>query len=229
MDDWNETYDALIRYCRYLSKEDGYDLAHDAFLKAATSSKREVNKTYMKKAARSVWVDQWRKTPGEITNISNEKITDQRDDHTLILVTEWLVQHLTNKQLVVFVLRFGFCLKIKEIADHLNVPESTIKALLQRARAHTGTFLEQDEHGIHVPVGTKRAKRAQQLAYMIRTGQLQALSSIFDYEDRGELLSVFFMCALLHVEIAKHSNVHIRLFQEAVVRVYLIQRLLRLP
>lgn len=106
------------------------------------------------------------------------------------MIAETLVDTLTKKQQVVYLLKEGLCYRDQEIAELLACNVTTVKALLRRARA--AIHHERDRHGIPVPVGMNKAKRIQYLTMMIQNEDVRNIKQLFHEEDPSLSLAVFF-------------------------------------
>lgn len=130
-------YDKLLRYCLFLTRDgwDGKDLAQESVARAFERyGARGITPALLKKIAYHVWMDQKRmekKTPlieGENDNVVEKEETV---DETLV---QLLLEKLTVKQMVTFILKEAFHYKIAEIAELLQMKETGVKALLKRSR-----------------------------------------------------------------------------------------------
>lgn len=138
-DDLNEIVPKLTKYCEFLTKNkwDSEDIVQETLLKTLLhyDDHKRWNASLVKKIAYHLWIDHIRKKekesllsefeiPVETKSVSEEEM-------------DWLkplFQMLTPKQLVAFVLKEAFQYKITEIADLLDMSDTGVKALLNRAR-----------------------------------------------------------------------------------------------
>ncbi|WP_210366993.1 sigma-70 family RNA polymerase sigma factor [Bacillus sp. REN3] len=129
-------YDKLQQYCRFLTQDswDGDDLAQEAILKAIKHYEpKEINPQLLKKIAYHQWIDTVRKRKREEPNHpidGNEMFSCCSKIDTV----ELLMERLTPKQAVVFLLKEGFNYQSREIAGLLGMAETAVKAILYRAR-----------------------------------------------------------------------------------------------
>jgi len=129
-------YDKLQQYCRFLTQDswDGDDLAQEAILKAIKHYEpKEINPPLLKKIAYHQWIDTVRKRKREEPNHpidGNEMFSCCSKIDTV----ELLMERLTPKQAVVFLLKEGFNYQSREIAGLLGMAETAVKAILYRAR-----------------------------------------------------------------------------------------------
>ncbi|QFT89056.1 ECF RNA polymerase sigma factor SigH [Bacillus sp. THAF10] len=130
------TYQQLLRYCQYLTKNewDGNDLAQETITKAMQAYKNPVvlHRTLLQKVAYHQWIDIVRKRQREV-------ITDKMEekDYTSLeqsVATDILLEHFTPKQAVVFFLKEAFRFQTSEIAEVLHTTEGSVKSTLHRAR-----------------------------------------------------------------------------------------------
>lgn len=129
----------LYSYCVFLTKDKwlGEDLAHDAVVKAFhTYSESKLTSALLKKIAYHSWIDHMRKNEKEslVTGEGLSCVTPERNECDEDLALK-LVGALTSKQLLTFVLKEAFQYKISEIAQVLEMSETGVKALLNRARS----------------------------------------------------------------------------------------------
>ncbi|MFD2443858.1 sigma-70 family RNA polymerase sigma factor [Bacillus sp. CGMCC 1.16607] len=135
-----ELYPGLKRYCRFLSKNkwDGEDLAQEAILKATQVYEPSVIcSALLNKIAYHQWIDMIRKREQEVVGIGFEVPEDhskKKSNHVLDTVMH-LIDQLTPKQAVIFLLKEAFRYQAKEIAKLLNTTEMAVKSSLHRAKA----------------------------------------------------------------------------------------------
>lgn len=135
----HDLYPILRRYCQFISQNswDGEDLVQESLIKAWKQYRHQptISRALMNKIARNVWIDTVRKRGKE----SLEAITDDGYDESLQIekrfeAVQQLMNKLTPKQTVIFVLKEGFQFQLSEIAELLNTNETAIKAAIYRAR-----------------------------------------------------------------------------------------------
>jgi RNA polymerase sigma factor (sigma-70 family) len=135
-------YQALQRYARFLAQNswDGDDLAQEAFLRAASSYEPErVNQALLKKIAYNCWVDVTRKRKKEQLEEAPEPSRNERNPSDSSEAVGKLMECLTLKQAVIFVLKEGFRYTSKEIAGLMETSEFAVKSALSRARRQLQT------------------------------------------------------------------------------------------
>lgn len=154
-----ELYPGLKRYCRFLAQNswDGDDLAQEVASKAFDFYKvGEISAALLNKIAYHQWIDTLRKRKYEMVGIDGEiSLHDEKSRQDTILDTvKILIERLTPKQSVIFVLKEGFCYQAKEIAEILGTNETAVKSSLHRAKkrlekSHTfhtvDSFWQEDE------------------------------------------------------------------------------------
>ncbi len=141
----------LYAYCTFLTKDKwlGEDLAHDAVVKAFKTYGGEITPALLKKIAYHGWIDHMRKAEKE-TLVSDEGFEGQATEKSDVdpEILEKLLT-LTAKQLVTFVLKEAFQYKISEIAELLEMSETGVKALLNRARSRVQKVADADEQNAY--------------------------------------------------------------------------------
>ncbi|MCA0987170.1 sigma factor-like helix-turn-helix DNA-binding protein [Guptibacillus algicola] len=139
----------LYSYCMFLTKDRwlGEDLAHDAVVKAYKNyEESKLTSALLKKIAYHSWIDHVRRNEKEslvtgegISSLTRDEIECDED------LVEKLVGALTSKQLMTFVLKEAFQYKISEIAQMLEMSETGVKALLNRARSRVRSMSTSSE------------------------------------------------------------------------------------
>lgn len=130
----------LYRYCYFLTKNkwDGEDLAQESICKALSHYPNRLNwsSSLLNKMAYHLWIDKVRKQGRETIGPVLELMTEGSQGEGVHIDTiEMLSRKMTPKQLITFVLKEAFQYKIAEIAELLNMTETSVKALLNRSRA----------------------------------------------------------------------------------------------
>lgn len=135
-----EHYDTLQKYCRYLSKNkwDYEDLVQEAVTKAYATYRDQamISKSLLKKIAYNQYIDWARKSRYELVDASiveEKESAEMNLSHTLEAL-ELLLNHVTLKQAVIFVLKDVFLFQSKEIALLLATNETAVKASLHRTK-----------------------------------------------------------------------------------------------
>lgn len=148
-----QMYPGLQQYCRFLSRNswDGDDLAQEAIIKAAHSyHQSEISSALLNKIAYHHWIDTLRKRKHEVVGIlHNESVSNEKSQPDgLIDTVKLLMNHLTPKQAVIFMLKEAFRYQSKEIADLLDTTEMAVKSSLHRAKKR----LDKKEtlHSVHI-------------------------------------------------------------------------------
>jgi RNA polymerase sigma factor (sigma-70 family) len=132
-------YPGLQRYCRFLSRNtwDGDDLAQEAIIKASQYyHQSEINSALLNKIAYHQWIDTLRKREHEVVGIPNKFLENEGkcSPDGLLDTVELLMNHLTPKQAVIFMLKEAFRYQSKEIANLLGTTEMAVKSTLHRAK-----------------------------------------------------------------------------------------------
>lgn len=145
-------YLGLQRYCRFLSRNswDGDDLAQETIMKATKYyHQSEISSALLNKIAYHHWIDTLRKREHEVIGIPNKCLEngEKSNPDGLIDMVELLMNHLTPKQAVVFMLKEAFRYQSKEIADLLETSEMAVKSTLHRAKNRLTK--KENLHSIH--------------------------------------------------------------------------------
>jgi RNA polymerase sigma factor (sigma-70 family) len=132
-------YPGLLRYCQFLSKNnwDGDDLAQEAMIKASQAYRpSQISSALLNKIAYNQWIDTLRKREHEVVGVVQEHLDNQfqtPSDKAMDTVM-LLVNRLTPKQAVIFMLKEAFRYQSKEIAHLLKTTETAVKASLHRSK-----------------------------------------------------------------------------------------------
>ncbi|WP_136603634.1 sigma-70 family RNA polymerase sigma factor [Paenibacillus dokdonensis] len=137
-----EMYPKLKYFCLRVTGNswDAEDLAHDSLLKAERfyqknpTGKRQASFPLLATIARNHWIDQLRKKSRETAGQPIETQSREKPLELLMSGLETLMERLTPKQLLVFVLKDIFEYRLSDIADSLEMNETAVKSLLHRAR-----------------------------------------------------------------------------------------------
>ncbi|WP_052676091.1 sigma-70 family RNA polymerase sigma factor [Paenibacillus sp. IHBB 10380] len=138
-----ELYSTLQKHCLSITNNrwDADDLTQEAFAKTLSfyASKREPNITIplLRTIARNSWIDELRKKSKLQLGSIDECGYEDQSSEDLQEGLEQLMERLTPKQLLAFVMKEGFLYSLSEIADRLQIKETAVKALLYRARQKT--------------------------------------------------------------------------------------------
>ncbi|PYI50571.1 RNA polymerase sigma factor [Paenibacillus flagellatus] len=137
----------LWHYCKKLtgSPWDAEDLLQDTLLKSFASlsalSHREQPlqaKSFLFRVATNHWIDQCRRMKAKFVELEEGKLpeNDAPDYLAVDEALEMLVRHLTPKQAAVFILMESFSFTAKETAELISATETSVHAMLHRARAN---------------------------------------------------------------------------------------------
>ncbi|WP_162144730.1 sigma-70 family RNA polymerase sigma factor [Peribacillus kribbensis] len=135
-DEMESCYNTLLKYCCFLAqnKWDGEDIAQDVYLKAVQSYGSEGMKpSLLKKMAYNSWIDVTRKRKKEILEENPCKNLSSRSKESLE-IAELLLEKLTSKQAVIFLLKEGFGYTAREIGELAGLNETGVKSILHRAK-----------------------------------------------------------------------------------------------
>lgn len=134
-----EFYPGLKRYCRFLAQSswDGDDLAQEVASKAFSYYQEDdISAALLNKMAYHQWIDTVRKRKHEVVGVSEDlsKCDDNLRQDTIMDTVTSLIEKLTPKQAVIFVLKEGFCYQANEIAGIIGTTEMAVKSSLHRAK-----------------------------------------------------------------------------------------------
>ena len=135
----NQLYPGLLRYCRFLAKNkwDADDLVQESVLKAIQHyHSSDVSPALLNKIAYHQWIDTIRKRNREVVGFHEEQLANAVSLNTddLLDTVMLLVNRLTPKQAIIFLLKEAFSYQAKEIADLMDTSEMAVKALIHRTR-----------------------------------------------------------------------------------------------
>jgi RNA polymerase sigma-70 factor (ECF subfamily) len=137
-----DLYPKLKYFCMNMTGNswDAEDLAHDSMLKALvfcqkeSSGKRRPSFPLLATIARNHWIDQLRKQSRETLGETADEPAHEKPLEQLLSGLDTLMERLTPKQLLAFVLKDIFEYRLSDIADSLELNETAVKSLLHRAR-----------------------------------------------------------------------------------------------
>lgn len=137
-----EMYPKLKYFCLNMTGNswDAEDLAHDSMVKALKfcqkdpSGKRQASFPLLTTIARNHWVDQLRKRSRESIGQTVEAPSTEKSLEQVMSGLDTLMERLTPKQLLVFVLKEIFEYRLSDIAKLIDMNETAVKSLLHRAR-----------------------------------------------------------------------------------------------
>jgi RNA polymerase sigma-70 factor (ECF subfamily) len=136
---FKQLYPVLQRYAHFLTKNkwDADDLVQETVLKAIQSyHPSDVSSALMNKIAYHQWVDIHRKRKVELLETLEDvagRDEPAKFDRLFDTVT-LLLEKLTPKQAVIFLLKEAFSYQASEIADLMGTTETAVKASLFRAK-----------------------------------------------------------------------------------------------
>lgn len=130
-------------YYRLFDKKDAEDVTEEIFIKAMTGiggyqADKGSFTGWLYGIARNSVIDHYRLTRRQAAVVEaaalqqNERV-DEEPDVFVVEMVRTALACLTEEQREVVVLRFYAGLKISEIAEHINKPETAVKALQRRA------------------------------------------------------------------------------------------------
>lgn len=141
----NEFYPKLQKYCYFLAqnKWDGDDLAHEAMVKALVYYHQDkITSALLKKIAYNHWMDLLRKRKNEEIKREHYRDEAQQSRSDLFSTVDFLMDHLTPHQVVIFFLKEAFQYQSKEIANILTTTEIAVKSSLYRAKKRLENQIE---------------------------------------------------------------------------------------
>jgi RNA polymerase sigma factor (sigma-70 family) len=140
-EEWDiEHYRSRVeQYCQFLTQNswDGEDLFQETIIKAIRHyESSQINAALLKKIAYHHWVDTIRKrkheVPGLPDDVAGNSITPTQS--SIMETVELIMEKMTQKQAVVFILKEAFRFQSAEIAGILGMTEVAVKGALHRAR-----------------------------------------------------------------------------------------------
>ncbi len=137
-----EMYPKLKGFCLNVTGNswDAEDLAHDSMLKAMKfcqkdpSGKRKASFPLLVTIARNHWIDQLRKKSRETIGQTAEEPSQEKSTEQVLSGLDALMERMTPKQLLVFVLKDIFEYRLSDISQMLDMNATAVKSLLHRAR-----------------------------------------------------------------------------------------------
>ncbi|MEH7381440.1 sigma-70 family RNA polymerase sigma factor [Bacillus sp. JJ1533] len=135
----HELYPMLRRYCQFISQNgwDGEDLVQESLIKAWNHYKHQptISTALLNKIARNEWIDTVRKRSNECLDaIPDDGYNESDQIEDRFEAVQQLMNKLTPKQAVIFVLKEGFQFQLSEIAELLDTNETAVKAAIYRAK-----------------------------------------------------------------------------------------------
>lgn len=145
-------YPRLQQYCQFLAQNgwDGDDLFQETIIKAIKHyESSQINSALLKKIAYHHWVDTIRKRKHEVPGIPEyfTGLESASTENSAAETVELLMEKMTPKQSVIFILKEAFRFQSAEIAGLLGMTEMAVKGSLHRARKRLekeGTIREVD-------------------------------------------------------------------------------------
>lgn len=135
----NQLYPGIQKYSRFLTqnKWEADDLVQEAFLKAIQYyHPSEISSALLNKIAYHHWIDIVRKRKHETIGVLEDVV--ERDHASnpagLLDTVKILMNKLTPKQAVIFMLKEAFGYQAREIADLMETTEMAVKSSLHRAK-----------------------------------------------------------------------------------------------
>ena len=127
-------------YSLGVSHVDAEDLTQETFIRIYKARHRYVSSgkfiSFMYVIARNVWTDTLRRmqrTRKYEEERKHQSVDDTRDVHDVRLIVEDALSQLTDKLRIVIVLNMYQGLKMREIAEVLDIPEGTVKSRIHTA------------------------------------------------------------------------------------------------
>ncbi|RDU35327.1 RNA polymerase subunit sigma [Neobacillus piezotolerans] len=137
--------DSLQKYCRFLARNkwEADDLFQTAVMKGIEHyPPSRLSAPLLKKIAYHHWIDLARKGRNEIVGVPAETPEKEHEPNKRLDAVNLLLEKLTPKQAVMFLLKEGFRYQASEIAELLDTTEMAVKAILHRAKNR----LEKERH-----------------------------------------------------------------------------------
>jgi len=204
-------YSHLQQYCKFLAQNswDGDDLFQEAIIKAIRHYEAsQINSALLKKIAYHHWVDTIRKRKHEVPGIPEyfTGIESANAQNSAAETVELLMEKMTPKQSVIFILKEAFRFQSPEIAGLLGMTEMAVKGSLHRARKR----LEKEET-IREVVSFQNEEEEKLLSSLL-SESLQAQDPKVLLENLHEIPSLF---AAPKMAMAMHSSAPLSSFKMA--------------
>lgn len=139
-DKFEELYSILQQYCLSITQDvwDANDLTQETIAKTlsfyAKKQEQNINMPLLRTIARNQWIDELRKKSKLTTSLMNEPSYEDQNLDDLLDGLDHLMERLTPKQLLAFVMKESFLYPSSEISRRLRITEMAVKSLLYRAR-----------------------------------------------------------------------------------------------
>ncbi|KMK76870.1 sigma factor-like helix-turn-helix DNA-binding protein [Alkalihalobacillus pseudalcaliphilus] len=166
-------YPAFFHYCLKLTsnKWDAEDLMQGSIMKVLNVDYQDINYRLLTKVASRLWIDQWRKRKfdyDENIYVNDVAIGTFTSVEEVEAAMEKLVNVLTKRQQVLFLLVEVFQFRANEVAAFFQTTEGAIKAALHRMRKRLETSKGKRKADFS-------AIRVQALAEAFRKSDIKAL------------------------------------------------------
>jgi RNA polymerase sigma factor (sigma-70 family) len=206
-----QLYPGLQQYCKFLAQNgwDGDDLFQETIIKTIRHyESSQINSALLKKIAYHHWVDTIRKRKHEIPGIP-EYFTGLKSasaQNSAAETVELLMEKMTPKQSVIFILKEAFRFQSAEIAGLLEMTEMAVKSSLHRARKRLEKAVEIRE------VDSLLDEEEEKLLSNLLSESLQAQDPTVLLENIREIPSLF---AAPKMVMSMHSSSPLSSFKMA--------------
>lgn len=209
--DINQFYPRLQQYCQFLAQNgwDGDDLFQETIIKAIRHyESSQINSALLKKIAYHHWVDTIRKRKHEVPGIPEDFSGQEAafKQNSAAETVELLMEKMTPKQSVIFILKEAFRFQSAEIAGLLGMTEMAVKGSLHRARKRL------EKEGTIRDVDSLQDEGEEKLLFSLLSESLHAQDPEVLLENIREIPSLF---AAPKMAMAMHSSSPLSSFKMA--------------
>ncbi|MEH7884228.1 sigma-70 family RNA polymerase sigma factor [Bacillus sp. JJ1609] len=204
-------YPRLQQYCQFLTQNgwDGDDLFQETIIKAIRHyESTQINSALLKKIAYHHWVDTIRKRKHEVPGIPEyfTGLESAPAQNSAAETVELLLEKMTPKQAVIFILKEAFRFQSPEIAGLLGMTEMAVKGSLHRARKRL------EKEGTIREVDSFQNEKEEKLLSSLLSESLQAQDPTVLLENIHDIPSLF---AAPKMAMAMHSSTSLSSFKMA--------------
>ncbi|MGF7049405.1 RNA polymerase sigma-70 factor (ECF subfamily) [Paenibacillus sp. DS2015] len=149
-------YTALQKYCLSITNNrwDADDITQETIARTLSfypaNHVPNITMALLRTIARNYWVDELRKKSKLDVGLMDESGYEDKYSEHLLEGLDHLMERLTPKQLLAFVMKEGFLYPLSEIANRLQIKETAVKALLYRARQKSHDHSDFSHHWLNI-------------------------------------------------------------------------------
>ena len=206
-----QLYPRLQQYCQFHAQNgwDGDDLFQETIIKAIRHyESSQINSALLKKIAYNHWVDTIRKRKHEMPGIPEDLPMQEAasTQNSAVETVELLMEKMTPKQAVIFILKEAFRFQSPEIAGLLGMTEMAVKGSLHRSRKRL------EKEGTIREVDSFQNEEEEKLLSSLLSESLQAQDPTVLLENIHEIPSLF---AAPKMAMARYSSSPLSSFKMA--------------